>query len=413
MTLQPIPAPSGRRLDNWLTSYLEYTGASEAPDRMHFWTGVSVIAGALRRKVWIDQKYFQWTPNFYIVLVAPAGIVSKSTTADIGMRLLRRVPEVQFGPSSITWQALVQSMAEALDLVTVPSADGLFGSQLPMSCVTIVSSELGSFLNPQDREMIDVLTDLWDSKLGVWDKKTKFSGAEVVENPWVNFLGCTTPAWMKTHLPEYVIGGGLMSRIVLVFAKEKRRLVAYPYLEVGPDHKRREEDLLHDLTHIASLTGEYEMTPEAVAWGEAWYAKHWDGKERPTYLLGERFGGYLARKQTHIHKLAMVLTAARTDEMVITHETLALADTVVTALEPELAEAFDSIGGTSSTQNAAELIALTRAYGRISRQALLQVAFSKMSKPEFDEALDGAIAAGYIRQVVEGANVWLYPGENQ
>ena len=59
---------------------MEYTAPLESPDRMHFWTGVSTIAGALRRKVWIDQRYFQWTPNFYIVLAAPAGIIAKSST---------------------------------------------------------------------------------------------------------------------------------------------------------------------------------------------------------------------------------------------------------------------------------------------------------------------------------------------
>jgi len=80
---------------------------------MHFWTGVSTLAGALRRKVWVDMGYFKWFPNFYIILVAPPGIVSKSTTAGIGMSLLRQVPDIQFGPDVITWQALVQSFAES------------------------------------------------------------------------------------------------------------------------------------------------------------------------------------------------------------------------------------------------------------------------------------------------------------
>jgi len=67
---------SNRLLENWLKSYMHYSSFSEAPDKMHFWVGVSTIAGALRRRVWIDQGYFQWTPNFYIVFVSPPGIVS-------------------------------------------------------------------------------------------------------------------------------------------------------------------------------------------------------------------------------------------------------------------------------------------------------------------------------------------------
>ena len=70
-----------RHFPDWLSAYVEYTSFSEAPRRMHFWAGVSAIAGALRRRVWFDQFYFQWHPNLYIVFVAPPGIVSKSTTA--------------------------------------------------------------------------------------------------------------------------------------------------------------------------------------------------------------------------------------------------------------------------------------------------------------------------------------------
>ena len=76
---------SSRKLKNWVDSYLVYSSASEAPDKFHFWTAVSTIAGALRRRVWIPQNYFDWTSNFYIILVAPPGIVSKSTTISIGM----------------------------------------------------------------------------------------------------------------------------------------------------------------------------------------------------------------------------------------------------------------------------------------------------------------------------------------
>ena len=67
---------------------------------MYAWVGVSTIAGALRRKVWIDQAYFKWYPNFYIILVAPPGIVAKSTTASLGMRLCGVSPVSASGPMS-------------------------------------------------------------------------------------------------------------------------------------------------------------------------------------------------------------------------------------------------------------------------------------------------------------------------
>jgi hypothetical protein len=76
-----------RHFKHWLKAYLDYTSASEAPDAFHFWTGVSTIAGALRRHVWVEQHIFQWIPNFYIIFVAPAGVATKSTTLNLGMGL--------------------------------------------------------------------------------------------------------------------------------------------------------------------------------------------------------------------------------------------------------------------------------------------------------------------------------------
>jgi len=66
---------SKRNFSNFLSTYMEYSAFSEAPDRFHFWTAVSAIAGALQRKCWIDMGYFEFTQNFYIVFVAPPVIV--------------------------------------------------------------------------------------------------------------------------------------------------------------------------------------------------------------------------------------------------------------------------------------------------------------------------------------------------
>src|SRR5881392_954145 len=133
-----------RNFSDWLEGFCDYAQFGEAPRNMYFWVGVSAIAGALRRKVWIDQAYFKWYPNFYIILVAPPGIVSKSTTAGLAMQLLRRVPGINFGPDVVTWQALVGSFQEASEMF--PYGD----DYLPMCALTIESSEFGNLLNPAD-----------------------------------------------------------------------------------------------------------------------------------------------------------------------------------------------------------------------------------------------------------------------
>ena len=76
-----------------------------------------------------------------------------------------------------------------------------------------------------------------------------------------------------------------------------------------------------------------------------------------SHLDKDRFGGYLARKQTHIHKLAMVLSAAMGDNMEITAEHLAIAHSMVTDLEPDMAKVFAKIGKTDTAIYAERLLA--------------------------------------------------------
>ena len=112
-----------RIFPNWLDAYTQYTSDLEAPLRVHFWVGVSTIAGALRRRVWIEQPKFDWTPNFYIVLVGPPGVIGKSTCMSAGIGLLEQIKGIHFGPDSLTWQALGKDLESANEVLTLGSGD--------------------------------------------------------------------------------------------------------------------------------------------------------------------------------------------------------------------------------------------------------------------------------------------------
>lgn len=392
-----------RQLDNWLHEYMEYSAYSEAPDKFHFWTGVSVIAGALRRHVWMDMGYFQWTPNFYIVFVAPPGIVSKSTTANIGMGLLRRLNDIAFGPDAVTWQSLVQSLANSTESFE------LNGEYYPMSAITIVSSEFGTFLNPNDREMVDVLVSLWDGQLGVWKKATKTQGDDAIENPWINIVACTTPAWIAGNFPEYMIGGGFTSRTVFVYGERKRHLSAYPGDHLPPDHQARQDKLVHDLEVIATeMKGQFVLSPDAKIWGEQWYANHFN-TPHPPHLNNERFGGYLARKQTHIHKLAMVLSASESNDLIIEQKHLEEADQIMTGLEFDMPRVFSNIGKSDATRAISDLVQYIKANGKMSATELYNKFHDRLTYSEFEEAVISAIHADLLTKTGTGSSVIVSP----
>lgn len=410
-----------RRLDDWIKAYMEYSSFSESPDKFHFWTAISVLGGALRRRVWIDQIYFQWTPNFYIIFVAPPGIVSKSTTLSIGMKLLRQIPGIHFGPDAVTWQALTEALANSkeevlLNMKEKEASAGQFSTDneyFPMSCITIASSEFGTFLNPKDREMVDVLVSLWDGQLGTWEKRTKTQGSDLIENPWINIAACTTPAWIAGNFPDYMIGGGFTSRCVFVYADAKRKLAAYPRDHIPDEAKfgQLKKDLIHDLEAVSSLCGEFTLSKAAKEFGEKWYVDHYNDSNDE--LSNSRFAGYLARKQTHIHKLAMVLSAADSSAtpLVISQRHLEAASEITTSIEADMPRVFSQIGLVGITKHADEILQLVKQRKRISKRDLARHVFNLMGPDELGKSLEGLLGAGYVR--IENVNsevFYVYTG---
>lgn len=399
-----------RKLHNWLESYLEYADKTESPRRLHFWAGVSAIAGALRRKVWIDQNFFKWYPSFYIIFVAKPGIVSKTTTLDIAMDLLREVPGINFGPDIITWQSMVTTFAGICEQFEWN------GVLHPMSALTFASGELGNLLDPQNKDLVNLMISLWDGKKRM-EKTTKMSGNDVIEAPWINMIAATTPHWIADNMPAATVGGGFTSRCIFVFAEKKERFIPYPKFEMNGHEEAIRLDLIEDLNHIAStLSGEMQLTREAAEWGIAWYERNWT--TRSDNLDDERLDGYIARKQTHLHKLAMVLSVSRGDDLLITQSDLILAETMLNETEEDLSRVFSRIGRSSESLQFESFLSIIKKHKTIPYEEAYRIIHTSYQDfHDFEGAISGAIKAGYIQLITQGSGKmalkWVLEGKDK
>lgn len=381
---------------DWLADFVDHTSYGEAPPKVMFWVGVATIAGALRRKVYIDEDIFQWSPNFYLLIVAKPGVIKKSTSIGLGMKLLKKVEGIDFGPQIVTWQAMVTHMADARSEVMMPD-----GKPFEMSACTIGLSEFGSFFKKDDDDMITQLTDMWDGKIETVMKETKTNGNDAIVNPWLNIMACCTPEWVAKNFSGSLIGEGFGSRPVYLYAEEPSKFITSPrrnmqQQDMPPELMRlAEEDLVERLREFAELAGEFQKTEAAYEWEEEWYPAYM----RELVKKPSQEASIGVRRQTHLNKLAMVLSVSRGKFPVIDVQEMVDADRYLTELEADVDKVFGFIGQTPITAAAREIISILGKSGPIRSKELYKIYFFRtMRITDFQEALKSAIAAGAVKE---------------
>jgi hypothetical protein len=396
-----------RQCKDWLQSFVEFGGYGEAHPSMLYWIGASTISGALGRRVWFDQVSFQWFPNIFLVFVAEAGVIAKTTTTDIGMSLLKALPEgkVHIGPGSTNWAALADKLKDYKRESINPET----GEVLEEWAFTIHSGELGNLIKPKEPDMLDFMIDLYDGRK--IDKITKGNGCDLIEAPILTLVGCTTPSWMASSFSEHTIAGGFASRCLFYFAKEKYRVVSYLEDNITTDHYEKKRLLAEDLAHInEKLVGQYVLTKEAKEWGNEWNIEH--NKGLKDSLLDKRFTGYKARKQAHMHKLAMIIAASRRDQLIITKADLQEAEQRLSSLEVNMPFAYSLIGKEAGAANAEKFISFIHRAGTTNLETAYRYMHGQYpTEQEFLAMATGAARAGFIKMRQTGMDIVFTKGE--
>lgn len=313
-----------RLLDSWLDAYLVYTAESMSPETYHLWMGISNIAAALRRRVFFKMPYFILYPNLYIVLVSPAGRCKKSTAMRMGRDVSALVPGVEFTVDSTTRERLIQDMSQE-------KKDG-------MSALTAHSTEFATFLTSSGMDMVNFLTDIYDSP-PEWTHRTKGGGTNKIEGPFLNLVGATTPDWVARAMPLDTIGVGFTSRVIFIYQDTPR--VKDPFAELSKEQLQIKSMLTTDLAQIASLQGQYFFADDAKELYRQWDKKH---QANPNPGGDPRLAGYFERKPMHLVKLCMIIAASKRDELIITSQDYDNALEHLEKVEELMPEVFSSLG---------------------------------------------------------------------
>lgn len=346
-----------RLLTDWLSSYIDYASESEPPVSYHAWTGLSLIASVLQRRVWIDFGYTRIYPNMYIVLVGPSGKTKKGTAMRIGRTLLEGV----FGENSnyiagetLTREALIKLMQENIcTFMTQESSETNTGNVKDkekgiekvncQSPLTIFSEELSVFLGQNELKFLSMLIDWYDSS-DLWKYKTKNSGSFEITGVCLNLLAATAPDWIAAMLPKEARNGGFASRVIFVVEFEKARTIPWP--EITDEQRKLKKKLIHDLEEIQMISGAYVFDKKARDLYEDWYLKQEKTLQEghsPLKSDNGQLTSYIERRATHIKKVAMNLTASRSNERIIKEEDFIRATKLLESVELNMHRAYDAV----------------------------------------------------------------------
>ncbi len=382
--------------DDWIKKYLRYVENTEPPILYHKWTAVMTIAGALKRKCWarwgIEDTLY---PNMYTILVGPPGC-RKGTAMKIGGGLLKSLG-IRIAPSSVTREALIRQLSESTAQETTKQGDHISHASL-----TIWSPEWSVFLGGKENmQLIMDLTDWYDCG-DDWEYVTKTQGTDIVSGVWVNMFGAITPSTIKSVLPLDAVGGGLASRIVFIYEERIAKRVPDPF--ETPELQAIRVELINDLTEIHALSGKFELTSKAMDFYTDWYL-HMEGTNPDMPLM---FEGYLNRRQTHLRKLAMIMSVSQSDDMIIDESHFKRALSLLERTETKMPRNFSGIGSSRDSQLLDDLMIYIARFQRVSAQDIFINFRSFLTgSRHFEDLINQLVRQKFCRQDITPTGIFI------
>ena len=349
---------------------MEYTQGTESPRLFYWWSGVSILAGALQRRVYFSQGILRKLyPNFYVILVAPPG-GRKGQPVDIAGRFLRTVNVNVLHGTSTPEGLMFQLRSSDKPLKKAEKREELTDKKkqlfIPECIGFIQAEELSSLFGKRNYvdDLITFLTDSWDCH-DHWDYTTKSGGKVPINKIYINLLGASNPEWLGKCFRDDAFGGGFMGRTIFVY-QDQFGCVPPSQLKKTKEQEELELLLQIDLDHISRLEGVMCFDDESGAFLDKWYVKQ---KRNPTGRLTR----YFQTKHVHLLKLAMIISVSESDDLVVRTHHIKTALQYLDGTEKTMSKSFAYVGVTSEARVAQLIIDFVGSRGgRVTHVGLMR-----------------------------------------
>lgn len=384
-----------------LEAFCKFTEGTEVPPVFAVWSGIALVSAVLGRDCFIDYDYYTIYPNLYVVLIGPSGVAKKSTPIKLITRIIKSVrPSVNILSQKMTPEGMIGALGGLYgkdgDTQVIPSAVGI-----------VIVSELSTLIDKNSFKsgMIGILTDLYDAE--DFEYLTRSRGRELVKNPCLSLIGGSTPHWIRECIPSVAIGGGFTSRIVFVYSKGSDQLVPRP--KMSDVNKQRQRDIEHDMNEISKMRGVFATSDDAGAL----YDKEYIAFRRGSPLVAdEGLGGYAGRRADILAKVAMVVSASRRDNRLITLDDMSVAIAFITKVEESMSKVMKAITSKEVGDIFEQIVRYIMRHKVVSRPDLIRRFRHKMTSAELNVMMQTLDEEGVVRVEVEGKSVrYVFTGK--
>lgn len=358
---------------------------TDAPSSFITWGAISLIGAALKNNVFFEIGTYTLYPNQFVVLVAPPGI-GKGTVMTFVEQIVNEnkgSPAVNILPDRVTAERIIELIADGW-----PTPLGLQGQQLVVgpndhNCL-LFSTELRVLLG-SSQWMLEFLEEAWSKT--TFKYQTKNKGNVTIDTMCCSLLAASVPDFLKNANKEIalVISGGFTSRCLFIYAEEQSKDLPWPEpLKKNVASKALYDDLVHDLKEISTLRGDFKVSAGARILFEDFLKKNRAASSRDD---SEAVANFRARVKAHVLKLAMVLSASRSNNMIISDIDMQNSISEIQKVTKTLELLFRGAGDSLDASAAARVENIVDKYGMVSKKELLRILRRHVTSETLDRVL--------------------------
>lgn len=371
---------------DFIEEYLRVTARAESPTRYLWWGAISCISAVLRDNVWFDfpDRVEKLYPNMYILLEGESSIVRKSTPFNVNKKLLSAVDNTKILAGGGSIPGILKILANT-------ETKGPKGGS-----AVIIAQELGAWF-VDDPQTIQHLTNMYEFHTK-FDKYLASYDVPVVNNLCLSMFLGSNEKMMERIITDQAKFGGLLARTIYIKEKKRRHKDSgFEKDSVKPDSDIWNPAILF-LKKLSTISGPAKFNEKARERYAEWYR----GYELEEYHTGTGFEG---RLHSHILKMCIVLSAARSDfdQTIKNGITLEILDKSIEICSDLLPEYKKITYGSGSNVNANAIKAVTGLLFEqeatnfmMSRQKILFQLHGEVSGITLDEIMKDMEHAGLI-----------------